>query len=106
MKGVRRQEVNKVVKTETISQLDVSDAFTFLVLYLCFSWLFVSLLTILHHTNFKTMAYQDSGECLQCLVFGIFLNLCGMLISSSGLCSHLSCLNATLSLTGWLSGEP
>lgn len=41
VEGIAGQEDNKLVKTEAISQLDVSDTFTLLVLYLSVSWLFV-----------------------------------------------------------------
>lgn len=43
VEGITGQEDNKLVKTEAISQLDVSDTFTLLVLYLSVSWLFVLL---------------------------------------------------------------
>ncbi len=51
---------------------------------------------------------HDSGSCLRCfLSFGIPLNLCRVSFSSSGLWSYLcEYLNVSLSLTGWLCGEP
>lgn len=64
MVGFTGQEGHKLVKTEAISQLDASDAFTLLVLYLSASCLFASLVTVLMS---NTMAYHDSGQCLQCL---------------------------------------
>lgn len=99
VEGVTGQEDNKL-KTEAISQLDVYDAFILLVLYLSVSWLFVLLVTVLKLETMTVVSFYSV-----CLLFGILLNLCGMSFSSSGLWSYL-CLNASLSLSGWLGGDP
>lgn len=46
VKEVTGQEDNKPAKTEAVSQLDVSDTFTFPLLYLTVSWLFALLATV------------------------------------------------------------
>lgn len=99
VEGVTGQEDNKL-KTEAISQLDVSDAFTLLVLYLSVSWLFVLPVTVLKLETMTVFSFYSV-----CLLFGILLNLCGVSFSSSGPWSYL-CLNAPLSLSGWLGGDP
>lgn len=106
VEGVAGQEDSRLVKTEATSQLDVSDTFTLLVLYLCVSWLFVLLVTVIKLTTMALIMTVVSVYSV-CLLFGISLNLCGVSFSSSGLWSYLcQCLNASLSLSGWLGGKP
>lgn len=103
VEGVTGQEDDKLVKSEAISQLDVSDAFTLLVLYLSVSWLFVFLMTVL---KLETMALIPTvvGVYNVCLLFGFLLNLCGVLFSPSGLWSYLSefeCLFISFRMAQW-----
>lgn len=106
VEGVAGQEEDKLVKTEAISQLGVSDTFTLVVLYLSVSWLFVLLVTAL---KLETMGLIVTVVSVYsaCLLSGILLNLCRVSSSSSGLWSYLcECLNVSLSPSGWLGGEP
>lgn len=96
VEGVSGQEDNIILKTEAISQLDVSDAFTLLVLYLSVSWLFVLLLTPNHSPKqwlIKTAVSIYRHRLLLC----ILLNIRGVSCSSCGPCCYLCvsvCLNA------------
>lgn len=81
MEGVTGQEDNKLVKTAAISQLDVPDSFTLLVLYLSVSGLFALLVTVL---KLETMALIMTVVSVYsvCVLFDILLNLCGVSFSS------------------------
>lgn len=75
------------------------------------SWCFISAfpepfvlpVTVL---NLQTMAVIVTvvGVYSVRLLFGFLLDLCGVSFSSSG--PWLECLNGSLSLSGWLRGEP
>lgn len=103
VEGVAGQEDDKLVKSEAISQLGVSDAFTLLVLYLSVSWLFVFLMTILKLGTMALILTVVSVYSV-CLLFGILHNLRGVLLSSFGLWSYLcesECLFISFRMAQW-----
>lgn len=98
VEGVTGQEDSKLVKTEAISQLDVSDAFTLLVLYLGASCLFALPVTVLKLETMAVIMTVVSVYSVR-LLFGISLILCG--VSAVISVSVFECLFISFRMARW-----